>query len=231
MKGVLSEAIQLYFGKTILYSNVLPDQGLNSTQGQLSSIKCAKLCADQKYCQTIFYKPMTNMCSLYKYPLLKYTPTSSEPGIEVYELEGCPHPEFDVSREIGMCLKVYQTTNFTYSYITSVCNQEGGELISLDTDTKIDFLSAYLLMHFGTPVGITVGLDNSAGWKWTNGEPLSISHPNVVNGINNYDMAMDPCESNYCGILSVYSTSDMTLYDNCCNNLASFFVCTMPYQQ
>lgn len=130
-----------------------------------------------------------------------------------------------------MCLKVYRTTDFTYSYITSVCNQEGGELISLDTDNKIDYLSTYLLIHFGASVRITVGLENSSGWKWVNGEPLSISHPNVSDTINNYDMAMEPCESNYCGIFSVSSTTNMTLFDNCCKNIASYFVCTMPYQQ
>lgn len=86
--GVLSEATEFYFEKSILYSDVLPESGLISTNGQLSSITCAKLCADQKYCQTIFYKPMTNTCYLYKYPLLEYTPTSPEPAIEVYELKG-----------------------------------------------------------------------------------------------------------------------------------------------
>lgn len=81
----------------------------------------------------------------------------------------------------------------------------------------------------GILVGIIVGFDNFVGWKWINGELLLISYFNVVNGINNYDMVMDFCESNYCGILLVYFILDMILYDNCCNNLVFFFVCIMFY--
>lgn len=58
---------------------------------------------------------------------------------------GCPYPDFVLFREAGICLKMFTTTSLTFSYATSVCDQEGGELVSLDTNQKIDALAYYLI--------------------------------------------------------------------------------------
>ncbi|XP_052697661.1 secretory phospholipase A2 receptor-like [Crassostrea angulata] len=191
---------------------------------------CATLCVHQKFCQTIFYKPLEMTCSLYNYPLTEFTETFPESGIEVYKMEGCSRPGFDVIREIDMCVQIYHTTNVSYTYVMEVCRQEGAELISLETGLKMNTLSSYLLLQFGKAVAVSVGLDNSSGWKWVNGQPLAIGHLNVTNRINNHDGYKDPCDSNYCGIFSVGISKDLKIYDNCCNNIQPYFVCSIPFK-
>ncbi|XP_052702089.1 uncharacterized protein LOC128178790 [Crassostrea angulata] len=180
-------------------------------------------------CKTFFHKPADMICYLYNYPSMEYTETFPESGIKVYKMKGCSWPEYDVLREIGVCLKFYETTNSSFTYETTVCKENGGELISLETDLKIDCLSSYLLLQFGRGVAVSVGLDNSAGWKWVNGQPLDISHPNVSVEINEHDRNMAPCDSNYCRILSV-SFEIVRIYDNCCNNIKPRFVCSIPFR-
>lgn len=82
----------------------------------------------------------------------------------------------------------------------------------------------------GKAVAVSVGLDNSSGWKWVNGRPLAIGHLNVTNMINNHDGYKDPCDSNYCGIFSVGISKDLKIYDNCCNNINPYFVCSIPFK-
>lgn len=82
----------------------------------------------------------------------------------------------------------------------------------------------------GKAVAVSVGLENSSGWKWVNGQPLAIGHLNVTNMINNYDGYKDPCDSNYCGIFSVGSSKNLKIYDNCCNNIVPYFVCSIPFK-
>lgn len=72
-----------------------------------------------------------------------------------------------------------------------------------------------------------IGLHRSLGsWKWQNGQPLSITHPLVSNAMNNVDLTMYLCNFDYCGIFKAVSFADFRIFDNCCNNLLSTFVCS-----
>lgn len=230
ISDVFSQVIGFYYEQSSSYRNILPSSDLNLAEGPFSLIKCATLCVHQKSCQTIFYKPLEMTCSLYNYPLTEFTETFPESGIEVYKMEGCSRPGFDVIREIGMCVQIYHTTNLSYTYAMEVCRQEGGELISLDTGLKMNIFSSYLFFQFGRGVSVSVGLENSSGWKWVNGQPLAIGHLNVTNNINNYDTYKDPCDSNYCGLFAVSSSKSLKMHDNCCNNIKPYFVCSIPFK-
>eukprot|EP00105_Crassostrea_gigas_P044721 XP_019928869.1 PREDICTED: uncharacterized protein LOC109620579 [Crassostrea gigas] len=169
-----------------MYSNMIPSSDLDVVDGKLSLVECTLLCGNNMTCQTSFYKPNDGSCFLYKYPLLNNTPVSIESDVEVYEIKGCRNPDFVLFREAGICLKMFTTTGLTFSYATSVCDQEGGELVSLDTNQKIDALAYYLIYTYGMNLKVSIGLRRLSGsWKWNNGESLSITHPMLSSSINN----------------------------------------------
>lgn len=88
----------------------------------------------------------------------------------------------------------------------------------------------FFLCLVGRGVSVSVGLENSSGWKWVNGQPLAIGHLNVTNNINNYDTYKDPCDSNYCGLFAVSSSKSLKMHDNCCINIKPYFVCSIPFK-
>lgn len=62
-------------------------------------------------------------------------------------ISGCQFSEFTMYREGGICISIFSAENMTSLYASTVCNHRGGELISLDTDGKIQFLKTYLLQY------------------------------------------------------------------------------------
>lgn len=225
--GVLADLENAYYKKSSVRSNVLPVSDLDVLDGRFTRVKCASLCREATLCQTFFYKSDDKQCSLYNYPLLENTPVYANTGVAVYETIGCPNSDFVYFGEAGICLKYFSSTTDLYTDASAVCQQEGGEMISLDTNKKIDALAFYISHYFGFSFGsVSIGLRSTPGWTWSNGEPMSVSHAHVKNSINNYDGAMNPCSHNFCGVLNVVSTVDLELFDNCCNNIPRSFVCS-----
>lgn len=64
-----------------------------------------------------------------------------------YCISGCQFSDFTMYREGGICISIFSAENMTSLYASTACNHRGGELISLDTDGKIQFLKTYLLQY------------------------------------------------------------------------------------
>ncbi|XP_078332352.1 uncharacterized protein LOC144625431 [Crassostrea virginica] len=210
-----------------MYSDVLPTTEVDVMQGLVSRMHCVLLCARQSSCQTIFYKSSESKCFLYKYPMLERTPVNPEMGTDVYEMQGCSNPVFALFREKDVCLKTFSTTNRTFSYASTACEQEAGALTMLNTTETVDALAHYLYYTFGADAmkAVTIGLRNLSSWQWTNGKPFSIVHPHLTASLNSYDRNMDPCAFNFCGIFTTVSLTDLRIFDNCCHNVMSSFAC------
>uniref|UniRef100_A0A8W8NER6 Apple domain-containing protein n=1 Tax=Magallana gigas TaxID=29159 RepID=A0A8W8NER6_MAGGI len=284
--GVLADLRNTYYKKSRVRSNVLPVSDLDVLNGRFTRVNCASLCREETLCQTFFYQSDDKQCSLYNYPLLENTPVYANSGVAVYETIGCPNSDFVYFGEAGICLKYFLSTTDLYTDASAVCQQEGGEMISLDTNKKIDALAFYIshclyqldfavprdglgamvnqwcpnsdFVYFGeagvclkiftsttnlytdasavcqqevgpnagTPVAI--GLHSTSSiWTWSNGEPVSFNHTYVKTLINDYDSEVHPCFDNYCGVLRVYSTVDIRIFDRCCINIPNLLVCSM----
>lgn len=64
-----------------------------------------------------------------------------------YCISGCQFSDFTMYREGGICISIISAENMTSLYASTACNHRGGELISLDTDGKIQYLKTYLLQY------------------------------------------------------------------------------------
>lgn len=118
---------------------------------------------------------------------------------------GCPNSDFVYFGEAGICLKYFSSTTDLYTDASAVCQQEGGEIVSLNTNKKIDALAYYISHYFGFSFGsVSIGLRSTPGWNWSNGEPMSVSHAHVKSSINNYDGAMNPCSHNFVVFYTLY---------------------------
>lgn len=213
------------FSKNLLYSDAVPSSGLNVQKRVLTQLECARLCGQEVTCQTFFYKPLGGVCSLYNHPLLEYTPVIFEEGVEIYTMKGCQFSDFTMYREGGICISIFSAENMTSLYASTACNHRGGELISLDTDGKIQFLKTYLLQYFKWTTPVLIGLDNSDGWKWSNN--VSLTYSSLLQyQLNSYDAQMHPCPDNYCGVLRISPTESL-LFDQCCSNIRPLSVCSM----
>lgn len=62
-------------------------------------------------------------------------------------ISGCRFPDFTMYREGDICISIFSAENMTSLYASTTCKHRGGELVSLDTDGKIQFLKTYLLQY------------------------------------------------------------------------------------
>ena len=62
----------------------------------------------------------------------------------IYIFVGCSNPVFALFREKDVCLKTFSTTNRTFSYASTACEQEASELTILNTTETVDALAHYL---------------------------------------------------------------------------------------
>lgn len=227
---VLADLRNAYYKKSSVRSNVLPVSDLDVLDGRFTRVKCASRCREATSCQTFFYKSDDKQCSFYNYPFLENTPVYTNTGVAVYEMIGCPNSDFVYFGEAGVCVKIFTSTTNLYTDESAVCQQEVGELISLDTNPKIDAVAYYLSHYFGPNAGtpVAIGLHSTPSiWTWSNGEPVSFNHTHVKTLINDYDSEVHPCYDNYCGVLRVYSTVDIRILDRCCINIPNLLVCSM----
>lgn len=87
-------------------------------------------------------------------------------------------------------------------------------------------INLFKLFADGSGQMVSIGLNNTAGWKWASGAPLEPS-PLVINEINHHDASATPCLSDYCGILYVSSNVAVNIFDNCCSNTHPLFACSI----
>lgn len=119
---------------------------------------------------------------------------------------------------------IYLFNTFIVFYIKNTWNFIVWISIKLLSHSFIPFLHS---ITDGMDSKVAIGLHRSLGlWKWQNGKLLAITHSLVSDAINNVDLAVNPCNFDYCGIFRAVSFADFRIFDNCCNNLLSSFVCS-----
>ncbi|CAC5416582.1 unnamed protein product [Mytilus coruscus] len=181
-----------------------------------SSEDCLLLCTNSDVCCSASYYEKTMFCYLNNdCPPEMENVTNSKAFIRKSE---CEHDGYLYYTKANACLKLGETRGITWMNARTVCLENGGDLTSIKTVEKMDFMLNFIRETDGVWIGLRSG-------KWMTRD-IFMDVYNISVTLNNVDTGYRQDSDVTCGLLK--STE---LVDRSCNfRNKKYFVCEIVLQ-
>ncbi|CAG2218704.1 unnamed protein product [Mytilus edulis] len=121
--------------------------------------------------------------------------------------EGCTNIGYYFDSLTNTCLKLFSTSGKTWHDARTHCQQNGGDLITITTAQKWNFVNSFLSCKSNIWIGLKAE-------QWVNGDPfINVFH--LLTQFNNYDSMYTSDTEQNCTV--VYLRSVYVFQDESCN--------------
>ncbi|XP_078315426.1 C-type lectin domain family 9 member A-like [Crassostrea virginica] len=159
---------------SVLTSPSLATSGVISSLSDASLVTCCMKCARIGQCAGIFSDSDSKHCKLYSFQ--NYT-SMNIAGIQnfVKVISDCEKRGHILSSKFGLCFDLF-TNQLPWNQSRETCQNDGGQLVMLDTVPKIEFMTDYISHLFPSATYWHVGASDETtegDWRWPNGAPVT----------------------------------------------------------
>ncbi|CAC5357509.1 MRC [Mytilus coruscus] len=186
-----------------------------------SKVQCASLCfmANREPCSAIIWNILENTCRIIEStePIIITAGTvMTDLNIYIIWKEGCTNIGYYFDSLTNSCLKLFSTGGITWQDARKHCQQNGGDLISITTPQKWEFVDSFLSCKKGMWIGLKAE-------QWVNGEPF-INVFDFQTQFNYLDSQFLGDNEQDCTVM--YFQSSYVFQDESCNiRLRSNYLC------
>ncbi|CAG2213716.1 CD206 [Mytilus edulis] len=126
-----------------------PVQGvIGKIKTTLGLIECACICDSEDFCEAIYYNQSSRRCTTIHYQTDNYSLQKELSGIyyRTKEVKTCLYSGYKYAWELDLCLKFYfaPTERLSWSQSRTRCQNESGDLIVVDSESKDKQFLVYL---------------------------------------------------------------------------------------
>ncbi|XP_071140651.1 uncharacterized protein [Mytilus edulis] len=188
----------------------------------LSLDECACTCSQFKSCSRLAWDSTEKECMLHSEIMRTNITGLIVNGVDLYSRgweADCNKEGYDFEYTTRTCLKLFDVPAVSWTGARAICKQDGGDLISITTKLKLDFVHSYITCVKRA----WIGLRNKT---WMNGESFVDVYGNKVQ-LNDFDKGYEHDTDSSCLTIFVNET-EYSLYDASCNiRLRKNFVCEL----
>ncbi|CAG2219918.1 CD206 [Mytilus edulis] len=186
-----------------------------------SNVQCASLCFlhDREPCSAIIWNKLERTCRILdSTESITINAGTIMADLNIYTIwkEGCTNIGYYFDFLTNSCVKLFSNGGITWRDARNHCQQNGGDLISITTLQKWEFVESFL----SCKTSIWIGLKAQ---QWVNGKPF-INVFGFQTQLNNQDSAFPGDNEQDCTV--VYFQSANVFQDESCNiRVKSNYLC------
>ncbi|XP_062610879.1 C-type mannose receptor 2-like [Saccostrea cucullata] len=164
-------SFQLTDGDVLTAASVATSGVIASKDGA-SVIRCCLKCAENVLCAGIFYDITTKVCKPYLFQnYTSMTISNNENFVKI--VPDCENQGHIFNSQHNLCFELFGNV-LPWNQSRDACVRVGGQLVSLDTDAKINFMTNFIGSTYPNVTFWHVGASDlkiEGDWMWPNGSP------------------------------------------------------------